>query len=149
MAYMAEHSRDLEFAKVLFTQIGQNWDTTLWPKREEFETAKRLVNDNIVWYYYSVATESAKSPEGKAFSTAVAEKVNQKYRQQILDCMKTSSAVVARIALLIKLGKDGAVQQILLSPYDAPEACFRAPLEKAAFTPPPKPDFWVAVSMDF
>jgi hypothetical protein len=50
---------------------------------------------------------------------------------------------------LIKLGKDGAVQRILLTPYNVAEACFHSPLDKATFAPPPKPDFWVAVSVDF
>jgi hypothetical protein len=45
------------------------------------------------------------------------------------------------------VGKSGSVQQMLVVPETASDTCLRPKLEKANFSPPPKPEYWVRVSL--
>jgi hypothetical protein len=49
--------------------------------------------------------------------------------------------------LILQVGKSGSVQQMLVVPETASDACLRPKLEKANFSPPPKPEYWVRVSL--
>ena len=49
--------------------------------------------------------------------------------------------------ILMKLDKDGAVKEVLLSPTTKLGTCAREALLKSSFSPPPKPLYWVSVYM--
>ena len=148
MAFMAGQARDFQFAVPLFARIGQNWDRLLWPLREDFEDARRRASDGLAMGHYREAVENTKTPEGQAYNSALTQTINQKYLHTLIECMKTPSVAVPKVGLLMQLAKDGTPRQILLVPLNAPSECFRPQIEKAVFSAPPRPDYWVAVTLD-
>jgi hypothetical protein len=49
--------------------------------------------------------------------------------------------------LIMLVSGKGAVQQMMVVPETASDTCLRPKLEKAAFSPPPRPEYWVRVSL--
>jgi hypothetical protein len=51
------------------------------------------------------------------------------------------------MVLILQVSKSGLVQQMLVVPETASDKCLRPKLAKAAFPPPPKPDYRLRVSL--
>jgi hypothetical protein len=64
----------------------------------------------------------------------------------VKDCNATASGPAPTL-LILQVGKSGLMQQMLVVPETASDACLRPKLAKATFTAPPKPDYWVRVSL--
>src|SRR5215471_15976078 len=149
MAYMAVMTGDDDYAKTLFTQIGDNWDKETWRTHDEFVYAKSRVEGAPLRRAFAQAMENSKTPEGRSFEEALKAAVNKNYHEKLMECMKTTpDYALPMVGLLMRLAQDGSVRQVVMAPSNAPTGCFRPQLEKASFPAPPRDDYWVVANME-
>lgn len=88
-----------------------------------------------------------KNPEGKAYDEKLGKEFMEKHLATMKQCKQSAGSDLESFWILMKLDKDGAVKEVLLHPATKLGACAREPLLKSAFSPPPKPAYWVSVYM--
>jgi hypothetical protein len=149
MAYMASMTGDDDYAKALFTQIGDNWDKETWQTHDEFVYAKGRVEGAPLRRAYAEAVENSKTPEGRVFGEALTATLNKDYHAKLMECMKEAPKYeLPMVGVLMRLAPDGSVRQVVMAPFNAPVDCFRPQLEKVTFPAPPRADYWVVANMD-
>lgn len=88
-----------------------------------------------------------KTPEGKAYDEKLGKEFMEKHLSTMKQCKQSAGSDLESFWILMKLDKDGAVKEVLLHPATKMGACARDTLLKSAFSPPPKPAYWVGVYM--
>jgi hypothetical protein len=88
-----------------------------------------------------------RTPEGKAYDEQQGNEFMRKYQDSMKACKKSAGNDLASFWMLLKLGKDGAVEEVLLYPTTKMGTCARDVLLKARFSPPPRPAFWLGIYM--
>ena len=88
-----------------------------------------------------------KTPEGKAYDGKLGKEFMEKHLSTMKQCQQSAGSDLESFWILMKLDKDGAVKEVLLHPATKLGACARETLLKSAFSPPPKPAYWVSVYM--
>ena len=88
-----------------------------------------------------------KTPAGQAYDQQFGKEFMQKQLPALKRCKESAGKDLSSFWLLIKLDKGGAVKEVLLHPTTKMGTCARDPLLHSAFSPPPKPSYWVSVFM--
>ncbi len=88
-----------------------------------------------------------RTPEGKAYDQQLGKEFPQKYLDAMKQCKQSAGNDLADFWMLIKLDKNGAVKEVLLSPATKIAVCAREALLKGSFSPPPRPAYWVSIYM--
>ncbi len=88
-----------------------------------------------------------RTPEGKAYDQQLGKGFPQKYLNTMKQCKQSAGNDLADFWMLIKLDKNGAVKEVLLSPATKMAVCARETLLKGSFSPPPRPAYWVSIFM--
>jgi hypothetical protein len=86
-----------------------------------------------------------RTAEGKAFDEQLGTEFVQKHLGPLRECKQTAGDDLRSFWILLKLDKDGSVQEVLLSPETKLGACARAALLKDKFSSSPRPAYWVSV----
>ena len=86
------------------------------------------------------------TPEGQKYDSVIAQEFSSRYMRAVKDCNAAATGPAPTL-LILQVSKSGSVQQMLVVPETASDTCLRPKLAKAAFTPPPKPEYWVRVSL--
>lgn len=150
-ARMAATFGDYMVADETITQIGDRWNPETWGTKEYFEKVKTWARSSadpfrkIIEAYKAVNANIA-TPEGQRYDGVIAREFSTRYSRAVKDCSAGASGPSPTLVIL-QVGKGGAVQQMMVVPENASDACLRPKLEKAAFSPPPKPEYWVRVSL--
>jgi len=151
LAQMAARFGDYMVTDETMTQIGDHWDPGTWGTKDYFDKVKTWARDSAVPFrkimdaYKAVAANVA-TPEGQKYDSVIAQEFSSRYLRAVKDCNATASGPAPTL-LILQVSKSGSVQQMLVVPETASDACLRPKLAKAAFTPPPKPEYWVRVSL--
>jgi len=151
LAQMAARFGDYMVTDETMTQIGEHWDPGTWGTKEYFDKVKLWARNSAVPFrkimdaYKAVAANVA-TPEGQRYDSVIAQEFSGRYMRAVKDC-NTAANGVAPTLLILQVSKSGSVQQMLVVPETASDACLRPKLAKAAFTPPPKPEYWVRVNL--
>jgi hypothetical protein len=87
------------------------------------------------------------TPAGKAYDQQFGKEFMEKQLPTMKRCKQSAGKNVESFWMLLKLDKDGAVKEVLLHPTNSMGTCARDTLLKSAFSPPPKPSYWVSVFM--
>ncbi|MGC2695218.1 MAG: hypothetical protein WA738_05445 [Candidatus Angelobacter sp.] len=151
-AMMAAKFGDYMTADDGFLQIGDHWDQGTWGTKEYFDKVKTWARGSagpfkkIVEAYQAVNVNIG-TPEGQRYDGQIAREFSAHFAGAVRDCA-TSSNGPAPTLLIMQVSKTGVVQQMLVVPETASDACLRPKLEKAWFSPPPKPEYWVRVSLN-
>jgi hypothetical protein len=151
LAQMAARFGDYMVTDETMTQIGDRWDPGTWGTKEYFDKVKTWARDSAVPFrravdaYKAVAANVA-TREGQKYDSVIAQEFSSRYMRLVKDCSTTANGTPPTL-LILQVSKSGSVQQMLVVPETASDACLRPKLAKAAFTPPPKPDYWVRVSL--
>ena len=133
------------------TQIGEVWDLGKCGTKEYFDKVKTWARStaipfrNMIEAYKAVNTNVA-TPEGQKYDSLIAREFSNRYARAVKDCSGAASGPSPTMLILLVSGK-GSVQQMMVVPETASDTCLRPKLAKAAFTPPPKPEYWVRVSL--
>lgn len=151
LAQMAARFGDYMVTDETMTQIGDHWDPGTWGTKEYFQKVKTWARDSAVPFrkimdaYKAVAANVA-TPEGQKYDSVIAQEFSSRYMRAVKDCNAAASGTAPTL-LILQVSKSGSVQQMLVVPETASDTCLRPKLAKAAFTPPPKPEYWVRVSL--
>ncbi|HEY4677376.1 MAG TPA: hypothetical protein VIJ01_09455 [Candidatus Angelobacter sp.] len=151
LTQMAARFGDYMVTDETMTQIGDRWDPGTWGTKEYFDKVKTWARDSAVPFrkimdaYKAVAANVA-TTEGQRYDSVIAQEFSSRYMRAVKDCSAAGSGTAPTL-LILQVSKSGSVQQMLVVPETASDACLRPKLAKAAFTPPPKPEYWVRVSL--
>ncbi|HEY2915114.1 MAG TPA: hypothetical protein VGK21_17230 [Candidatus Angelobacter sp.] len=151
LAQMAARFGDYMVTDESMTQIGDHWDPGTWGTKEYFDKVKMWARDSAVPFRkimdaYKAVTANVATPEGQRYDSVIAQEFSGRYMRAVKDCNAGANGPAPTL-LILQVSKSGSVQQMLVVPEAASDACLRPKLAKAAFTPPPKPDYWVRISL--
>jgi hypothetical protein len=151
LAQMAARFGDYMMADETITQIGDRWDEGTWGTTEYFEKVKSWARNSAVPFRkimeaYKAVTANMATPEGQKYDSVIAREFSSRYARTVKECAAGASGPAPTL-LVLQMGKSGAVQQLMVVPDNASDACLRLKLEKAAFSPPPKPEYWIRVAL--
>jgi hypothetical protein len=151
LAQVAARFGDYMVTDETITQIGDRWDQGTWGTREYFEKVRTWAKTSAVPFRkimeaYKAVSENLATPEGRDYDSAIARQFTTRYAKAVKECAASASGPAPTL-LVLQMGKTGAVQQMMVVPDNASDACLRPKLEKAAFSPPPKPEYWVRVAL--
>jgi hypothetical protein len=151
LAQMAARFGDYMVTDETMTQIGDHWDPGTWGAKEYFDKVKTWARDSAVPFRkimdaYKAVTANVATLQGQKYDSVIAQEFSSRYMRAVKDCNAAGSGPAPTL-LILQVSKSGAVQQMLVVPETASDTCLRPKLAKAAFTPPPKPEYWVRVSL--
>jgi hypothetical protein len=151
LAQMAARFGDYMVTDETMTQIGDHWDPGIWGTKEYFDKVKTWARDSAVPFRrimdaYKAVTANVATPEGQKYDSVIAQEFSSRYMRTVKDCNAAASGPPPTL-LILQVSKSGSVQQMLVVPETASDTCLRPRLAKAAFTPPPKPEYWVRISL--
>jgi hypothetical protein len=152
MAYMAGMAGDMAYADEAFKRIGEGWDETLWHKKENFQMVRQWAQFSEVPKMIEAAMKSAddnlQTPDGRKFDEQVAKTFASNYSATVTECLKSSGDLsLVPFDMVLQVGGNGAVEQIVVSKMSRTSSCIVAKVDGGLFPPPPKPDYWVKISM--
>jgi hypothetical protein len=96
---------------------------------------------------YKSVNANVATPEGQKYDSLIAREFSARYAHGVKDCSSAGAGGPAPTMLILQVSSKGSVQQMMVVPETASDACLRPKIEKAAFSPPPKPEYWVRVSL--
>jgi hypothetical protein len=156
MAYMAGAGGDPIYAEELFGRIGEGWDQKIWHKKENFlmvrdwakgSTAQKAAEDAIKGAL-AAAEQNLQTAEGRSFDEKVSKTFAADYGAVIADCLKSSGdSWLVPFDMAAQVTKNGAVEKVFVSVSTGTSACLSAKVEKGLFPAPPKPDYWIKISL--
>jgi hypothetical protein len=151
LALMAARFGDYMVADDTLTQIGDHWDPATWGAREYFDKIKTWARSTAIPFRnmieaYKAVNANVATPEGQKYDSLIAREFSNRYARAVKDCSAAARGPLPTMLILLVSGK-GAVQQMMVVPETASDTCLRPKLEKAAFSPPPRPEYWVRVSL--
>ena len=151
LAQMAARFGDYMVTDETITQIGDRWDEGTWGTKDYFDKVKAWAKDSAVPFRkiieaYKAVSVNIATPEGQKYDEVIAKEFSSRYAHAVKDCATHASGPMPTL-LVLQMGKSGAVQQMMVVPDNASDVCLRPKLEKAAFSPPPKPEYWVRVAL--
>jgi hypothetical protein len=151
LAQMAARFGDYMVTDETMTQIGDRWDPGTWGTKDYFDKVKMWARGAAVPFrkimdaYKAVAANVA-TLEGQKYDSVIAQEFSSRYLRAVKDCSAAASGPAPTL-LILQMSKSGSIQQMLVVPETASDACLRPKLAKATFTAPPKPEYWVRVSL--
>lgn len=151
-AQMAARFGDYMVADDTLNQIGEHWDHATWGTREYFDKVRTWASTSAVPFRRTIEAYKAVSlniatPEGQKYDELIAREFSGRYARAVKECAANTTGPSPTL-LILQMGKSGAVQQMMVVPDNASDSCLRPKLAKAAFTPPPKAEYWVRVSLN-
>ena len=151
-AQMAARFGDYMVTDETMAKIGDHWDQSTWGSKEYFDKIKAWAGASAVPFRktieaYKAVSVNIATPEGQKYDEVIAREFTGRYARAVKDCAAANASGPAPTLLILQMGRSGAVQQMMVVPDNASDTCLRPKLEKAAFTPPPKPEYWVRVSL--
>jgi hypothetical protein len=150
-AQMAARFGDYMVTDETLAQIGDHWDESTWGSKDYFDKIKAWAKTSAVPFRkiieaYKAVSLNIATPEGQKYDEVVAKEFSARYLRAVKDCAASASGPAPTL-LVLQMAKSGAVQQLMVVPDNASDVCLRPKLEKAAFSPPPKPEYWVRVAL--
>lgn len=85
------------------------------------------------------------TPEGKAYEEKMGKEFPDNYLGTMRQCKQSAGDDLRSFWILMKLGQDGGVNEVLLYPSTKLGLCMRETLLKGKFSPPPHPAYWESV----
>jgi Domain of unknown function (DUF4034) len=151
LAQMAARFGDYMVTDETMTQIGERWDQSTWGTREYFDKVKSWASGAAVPFRkiveaYKAVNANMQTPEGRSYDGVIAREFSTRYARVVKECATGGSGPTPTL-LVLQVAKSGAIQQLMVVPDNASDACLRPKLEKAAFSPPPKGEYWVRVAL--
>jgi hypothetical protein len=148
---MAARFGDYMVADETITQIGERWDQGTWGSKEYFDKVKAWASSSAVPFRkiveaYKAVNVNMQTPEGRSYDGVIAREFSTRYARAVQECAAGSSGPTPTL-LVLQMAKSGAVEQLMVVPDNASDACLRPKLEKAAFSPPPRGEYWVRVAL--
>jgi hypothetical protein len=152
MAYMAGMVGDIALAHEMFARIGEGWDEVLWHTKENFHMVRQWAQfaemPKPIDAAMKAADDNLQTSDGRKFDEQVAKTFASNYSATVSECLKSSGDLsLVPFDMVLQVGGNGTVEQIVVSKMSRTSSCIAAKLDGGLFPPPPKPDYWVKISM--
>lgn len=95
----------------------------------------------------SAVEANLRTPEGKKYDQQLGSEFVEKHLTPFRQCKQSAGKDLRSFWILLKLDKDGAATEALLSPETSLGTCARDRLLHDRFSPPPRPAYWVSIYM--
>lgn len=151
LAYIAVRMNDPDVAQQMFQRIGEDWDKETWRTRKFFDDCKAWASrmSTVHTQAASAAVDSNMlTTEGRQYDGRIAQEFGKKFATRMKQCVDGAGHDLGSFDLFVRVKADGAVQQVLTSRPTAVSNCLLPQLQGATFAPPPKPLYWVKISMN-
>jgi hypothetical protein len=91
-----------------------------------------------------------KTTAGQQYDQQIGKEFPEKYRASMRQCKEAVPAGtrIAGFDMLIKLGADGKVQEVLVYPETQMSECARAAVVTGKFSNPPHGDYWINIRLE-
>jgi len=86
-----------------------------------------------------------RTPEGMAFDDRMGEEFVEKHLAPLRPCKQSAGDTPSNFWMLLKLDREGGVQELLLYPTTQMGTCAQKAYLNDKFLPPPQPGYWVGV----
>jgi Domain of unknown function (DUF4034) len=163
LAKMAERFSDPPVGEKANAQIGENWDEDTWKTRNKFDNFRNWVSNYSVGQkmlvnYNKLVKANLETEEGKQYDVVAASEIPQKLGWFVEQCSSVAGDEHGSFDLLMMVHGDGVVGVTFVEPYDTKVGlCVEQKLMRETMmrnspvylSPPPKPNYWVKVSMQF
>jgi hypothetical protein len=150
-AYLAVQNRDRDSAHESFRRIGDNWSDVTWLNKKYFDRSKAWaspMNDNLQIASAKVDSNML-TANGRIYDGQIAREFPEKLSDVMKGCLAQNSNDISSFNLFVLVGGDGATLRILHQPATSISTCLLPKLTSVIFSPPPQPEYWVKVSMNF
>ena len=152
MAYMAGMAGDPVYAKEMFKRVGEGWDEGLWHKKESFDGirawADMAARGKLLEDALKAADDNLLTEDGRKFDGQVAGTFAANYSAAVRECLGVGGPSASiPFTLIVQVAKNGAVENIFAAPLTAAGSCLTARVDKGTFPVPPKPDYWIKISL--
>ncbi len=153
MAYMAGMAGDMDYANEAFKRIGEGWDEELWHKKENFQMVRQWAQfaevPKMINNAMKAADDNLQTPDGRKFDEQVGKTFASNYSSTVDECLKSSGDFsLVPFDMVLQVGGNGTVEQIVVSKMSRTSSCVVAKVGSGLFPPPPKPDYWVKISLE-
>jgi Domain of unknown function (DUF4034) len=149
-AHLAIRAEDRPVALKLFVRIGDNWDKTTWTAYSYFDSSRQwawaIPEDLDKLSQASYAGRQTR--EGDQYYRQVESEFTKRYAAELKQCGETEKGDSEPFSVFIRLGKDGAAQEMKAWPPTRLSACFMPKVTKARFKAPPQPSYPVALGIE-
>lgn len=135
---------------VITSSDGQSFRQD-YPTFEELVASYKFLTTDVVTPLdtaRAAVKANMETPEGKQYDQVIGTEFGKRYVSVMGRCTKSASGDdLGGFDIYIKLDCSGTVQDVLLSPATTVASCVRRALVNDKFAPPPKPSYWVNISM--
>jgi hypothetical protein len=85
--------------------------------------------------------------DGPRYDAEVAREFGERYVHTMQVCVDAAAGNAGNFEIFMRIAQDGAVQEVITEPAAGVAGCVRQELAKDSFPPPPRPSYWVNISM--
>jgi hypothetical protein len=87
------------------------------------------------------------TPDGPGYDAEVAREFGERYVRTMQVCVDAAAGNAENFEIFMRIAQDGTVQEVITEPAAGVAGCVRQELAKDSFAPPPRPSYWVNISM--
>lgn len=147
MAWLASYNSDPMFAAQLFAQLGDNYDVTVWKAKKYFVQSRYWANKSVNpgGSYPDAARANLKT--NPDYGKKVNAEFNSRYARELNDCRRADADQLRAFDIYAVVGGDGTLRNINTIPQNEFSACVTQKINGLALTAPPRPDYWVRLSV--
>ena len=96
------------------------------------------------------ARANVATDKGKAFDVEIGKDFGERHVDTMGRCTEgIDGPGLAPFELLMKLGDDGKVREVLVRPETPVAACLRTAVASESYKKPPRAEYWVRIGMSF
>jgi hypothetical protein len=152
MAYMAGIGGDPAYADETFKRIGEGWDHALWHRKENFDGVRQWAHfsdiPKIIEAAMKAADDNLQTADGRKFDSQAGKAFAERYSTAVTECLKYSvNPSLTPFDMVLQVGGNGVVEQVFASKASSASSCITSKVEGGLFPPPPKPDYWIKISL--
>ena len=95
-----------------------------------------------------VALGNAKTSAGKRYQAVFAKAFSESQAKELGRCVESQAAPdLTAFEALVRIGKGGAVEDVLVRPGTNVAACLRESIRKTKFPAPPRAGYWTSTTL--
>jgi len=111
--------------------------------RTSATTRPAMAMDDI----YKSISQNLRTPEGEKYNGVFAWEFSLKDSRVLKECLATGTNDPGPFDVVVEVSGDGKAQQAMIFPDTGVSGCLQHRLAATSFSPPPRPDYWVRVTL--
>lgn len=111
--------------------------------RSSANTRPNMAMDDI----YKSINQNLQTPEGEKYNGVFAWEFSLKDSRVLKECLATGANDPGPFDVVVEISGDGKAQQSMIFPDTGVSGCLQHRLATTSFSPPPRPGYWVRVTL--